>query len=56
VALPGGGGQVTLQPDYLVECKKGETVFRNFRGERYAYPEPGETDCGCPYDEVWRAE
>ena len=53
VDLPGGGGKVTLQPDYVVERGDEETVFRNFRGERYAYPEPEETDCSCPYDEVW---
>lgn len=53
VDLPGGGGKVTLQPDYVVERRPHETVMRNFRGERYAYPEPEETDCSCPYDEVW---
>jgi lysine 2,3-aminomutase len=55
VDLPGGGGKVTLQPDYVVERTAGETRFRNFRGEPYAYPEPEETDCSCPYDEVWLA-
>ncbi len=55
VDLPGGGGKVTLQPEYVVERRETETVFRNFRGERYAYPEPEERDCTCPYDEVWRA-
>ena len=53
VDLPGGGGKVTLQPDYLVERRGRETIFRNFRGERYAYPEPEETDCTVPYDEVF---
>lgn len=53
VDLPGGGGKVTLQPDYVMERGKTETVFRNYRGERFAYPEPQETDCTCPYDEVW---
>ena len=53
VDLPGGGGKVTLQPEYVLERGAGQTVFRNFRGERYAYPEPEETDCSCPYDEVW---
>jgi lysine 2,3-aminomutase len=55
VDLPGGGGKVTLQPDYVVERRANETVFRNYQGEQYAYPEPEETDCTCPYDEVWRA-
>ena len=54
VDLPGGGGKVTLQPDYVVERGAHETVFRNYKGERYAYPEPEELDCSCPYDAVWR--
>jgi lysine 2,3-aminomutase len=54
VDLPGGGGRVTLQPDYVVERGKAQTVFRNYKGERYAYPEPEETDCACPYEAVWR--
>jgi len=54
VDLPAGGGKVTLQPDYVVERRADETIFRNYKGERYAYPEPEETDCTCPYDEVWQ--
>ncbi|MBK7859537.1 MAG: KamA family radical SAM protein [Archangiaceae bacterium] len=53
VDLPGGGGKVTLQPDYVVERGEGQTVLRSYKGERYVYPEPKETDCVCPYDEVW---
>jgi len=53
VDLPGGGGKVTLQPEYVVERRGHETVFRNYRGEPYVYPEPEETDCSCPYEEVW---
>jgi lysine 2,3-aminomutase len=53
VDLPGGGGKVTLQPSYVVEKTPTQTLMRNFRGETYAYPEPEETDCACPYDEVW---
>lgn len=55
VDLPGGGGKVTLQPDYVVARRESETVFRNYRGAHIAYPEPEETDCSCPYDEVWQA-
>jgi lysine 2,3-aminomutase len=55
VDLPGGGGKVTLQPEYVVERRGHETVFRNYRGEPYVYPEPEETDCSCPYDTVWVA-
>jgi lysine 2,3-aminomutase len=53
VDLPGGGGKVTLQPDYVVERGANETVLRNYKHERYVYPEPEEKDCSCPYDEVW---
>ncbi|HET9451861.1 MAG TPA: KamA family radical SAM protein, partial [Aggregicoccus sp.] len=56
VDLPGGGGKVTLQPDYLLERGAQQTVFRNFKGERYAYPEPEETDCSCPYEESWQRQ
>jgi lysine 2,3-aminomutase len=53
VDLPGGGGKVTVQPDYVLERGETGTAFRNYLGERYVYPEPAETDCSCPYDEVW---
>lgn len=56
VDLPGGGGKVTLQPNYLLERGPKETIFRNYLGARYRYPEPEETDCNCPYDEVWLAK
>lgn len=56
VDLPGGGGKVTLQPDYVVERRANETVLRNFQGARYAYPEPELTDCSCEYDAVWLKE
>jgi lysine 2,3-aminomutase len=55
VDLPGGGGKVTLQPDYVLERAGTQTLFRNYKGEQYAYPEPEETDCTCPYDAVWTA-
>lgn len=55
VDLPGGGGKVTLQPNYVLERGPTQTVFRNYKGERYTYPEPEETDCACPYEAVWRA-
>ncbi len=53
VDLPDGGGKVTLQPDYRVARQGRETIFRNYRGEKYAYPEPRETDCTVPYDEIF---
>jgi lysine 2,3-aminomutase len=56
VDLPGGGGKVTLQPEYVVERQAGQTIFRNYKGERYAYPEPKQTDVTCAYDDVWVAQ
>jgi lysine 2,3-aminomutase len=59
VDLPGGGGKVTLQPEYrigaAVEGGVEGTWFRSYRGERVFYPEPPEADCDCPYDEVFYA-
>ncbi|MFT3710304.1 MAG: KamA family radical SAM protein [Archangium sp.] len=54
VDLPGGGGKVTLQPEYVLERGEKSTTFRSFRGKSYEYPEPEETDCTCPYDAVWQ--
>ena len=53
VDLPGGGGKVTLQPDYLLERRERETLLKSYRGGTYSYPEPRETDCSVPYDEVY---
>lgn len=53
VDLPGGGGKVTLQPDYVVERNARHTIFSNYRGDSYSYPEPSETDCTVPYDEIF---
>lgn len=53
VDLPGGGGKVTLQPNYLLSRDGKSATFRNYRNETYVYPEPTERDCTCPYDEVW---
>ncbi len=57
VDLPGGGGKVTLQPDYLLGEGSDRGTrghwFRNHRGERYFYPAPPEQDCTCPYEQVY---
>lgn len=56
VDLPGGGGKVTLAPEYLLERGPEQSRFRNYRGEEYAYPEPRETDASCPYEAVYYGE
>ena len=53
VDLPDGGGKVTLQPNYLVSQAEDSTLFRNYKGEMYSYPEPVERDCSVPYDDVY---
>jgi lysine 2,3-aminomutase len=62
VDLPGGGGKVTLQPEYRVgrggdpegAAPEG-TWLRNGAGRRFFYPEPPERDCTCPYEKVYYA-
>ena len=54
VDLPGGGGKVTLQPEYRLPTPAGGGAwFRNRRGERYLYPDPPGRDCTCPYEQVY---
>ena len=48
VDLPGGGGKVTLQPDYVSSGGERETVFRNYQGERYALPRAGRDRLQLP--------
>ena len=39
VDLPGGGGKVSLVPDYVISSVPGEWVFRNYQGRAIPYPE-----------------
>ncbi len=40
VDLPGGGGKITLQPDYLISGSDSEYVFRNHKGKICRYRNP----------------
>lgn len=40
VDAPGGGGKITLQPNYLLSQSPTKTVLRNFEGVITTYPEP----------------
>ncbi|MBS2969286.1 lysine 2,3-aminomutase [Metabacillus sp. KIGAM252] len=40
VDAPGGGGKITLQPNYLISQSPSKTVLRNFEGVITSYPEP----------------
>lgn len=42
VDVPGGLGKVTLQPEWVVERRASEVVFRTYDGRRGAYPNPRE--------------
>lgn len=56
VDLPGGGGKVTLQPSYLLGREGSAHLLRNFRGERFTYPDPPEADLACAYEKVFYGE
>jgi lysine 2,3-aminomutase len=36
---PGGGGKIPLLPHYIEKLDDKEVVMRNFKGERYTYPQ-----------------
>lgn len=40
VDAPGGGGKITLQPNYLISQSPDKVVLRNFEGVITTYPEP----------------
>lgn len=40
VDAPGGGGKITLQPNYILSQSPTKTVLRNFEGVITTYPEP----------------
>ena len=40
IDLPGGGGKVSLLPEYLVGREGDELVFRNFEGRLFRYHDP----------------
>ena len=37
---PGGGGKISLQPNYLISQSAEKVVLRNFEGVITSYPEP----------------
>lgn len=40
VDSPGGGGKISLQPNYLISQSADKVVLRNFEGVITSYPEP----------------
>lgn len=39
IDAPGGGGKIPLLPEYVESVSDDEVVLRNYRGERYVYPQ-----------------
>jgi lysine 2,3-aminomutase len=46
IDLPGGGGKVPLQPDYLLDQSGEDFVFRNYEGQVYRCRNPREQSDG----------
>jgi len=46
VDLPGGGGKVPLQINYVVSRSDGEATFRNYLGKTYRYHDPKPSAAG----------
>lgn len=44
IDLPGGGGKVPLQPDYLLSASGGEYIFRNYEGRIFRCRNPRRAD------------
>jgi lysine 2,3-aminomutase len=43
IDAPGGGGKIPLLPEYVVGRDGDDLLLRNFEGNVYRYPDPGET-------------
>jgi lysine 2,3-aminomutase len=44
IDLPGGGGKVPLQPEYLVAASDTEYIFRNYQGRVFRCRNPQQAD------------
>jgi len=42
IDLPGGGGKVPVQPNYIVSQNDDEMIFQNYEGRLFNYRNPGE--------------
>ncbi|NMD72232.1 lysine 2,3-aminomutase [Bacillus sp. DNRA2] len=47
---PGGGGKISLQPNYLISQSAEKVVLRNFEGVITSYPEPQNYKPGTAED------
>jgi lysine 2,3-aminomutase len=48
IDVPGGGGKVPLQPNYMVSESDKKIVLRNYEGGIFSYPEPDIPPSACP--------
>ncbi|MDN4073268.1 lysine 2,3-aminomutase [Fictibacillus terranigra] len=46
VDAPGGGGKISLQPNYLISQSPDKVILRNFEGVITSYPEPQNYKAG----------
>src|SRR5262249_26133053 len=56
VDCPGGGGKISLQPNYVLTPGVEKSVLRNFEGQVFEYYEPQQRDCEVPYEKVYFAD
>ena len=50
VDAPGGGGKISLQPNYILSQSPDKTVLRNYEGVITTYPEPETYTAGTADD------
>jgi len=43
IDLPGGGGKVPIQPNYIVSQNEDEMIFKNYEGKLFNYRNPGDS-------------
>jgi lysine 2,3-aminomutase len=53
---PGGGGKVPIMPSYIVDHSAERVLVRTYRGAVVEYPQPRQSDCSVPYDDVFFAD
>jgi lysine 2,3-aminomutase len=42
IDAPEGGGKVPINPEYILSMDDEEIVMRNYQGDVYTYPQPGD--------------
>jgi lysine 2,3-aminomutase len=55
VDAPGGGGKISLQPNYLISQSAEKVVLRNFEGVITSYPEPQDYIPGTTAEDYFKS-